>query len=271
MTEAEKKFRSTVRTYWRKHGRHALPWRTVTDPYHIAVSEIMLQQTQVERVVPKYEVFIKRFPSVEKLAKAPLSEVLKLWQGLGYNRRAQQLHKCAKEVARVYDSEFPRSYEELIALPGIGPYTAGAILAFAYNTAHPIIETNIRTVYLQHFFNEETDVPEDKLMDLITATLDTKEPRIWFWALMDYGAYIKRTQGNPNQRARSHKRQDRFVGSDRQLRGDIIRALAQKPHSRRKLHTLLASFDVLRIDAQLERLTQEELIIKRGQRYMLSH
>ena len=146
-------FRKIVLCHYKKHGRHHLPWRKTKNPYRILVSEIMLQQTPVDRVLPKYQEFLKQFPSIKKLAAASLGDVLRAWQGLGYNRRAKYLHQCAAVI--IYDNGgiWPRTVNELQALPGIGPYTAGAVMAFAYNQPIPIIETNIRTVYLHHFFS----------------------------------------------------------------------------------------------------------------------
>jgi A/G-specific adenine glycosylase len=148
MTKKEKAFILTVKEYYRRHKRRGLPWRKTKDPYRILVSEIMLQQTQALRVVPKYEHFLQTFPTIQVLAKSPLSTVLRTWQGLGYNRRAKMLHECAKIVVKKYNGRFPKDLDTLVALPGIGHYTAGAIMAFAYNTWTPIIETNIRSVYL---------------------------------------------------------------------------------------------------------------------------
>ena len=147
-----KKFKDTVWKYYREHGRSDLPWRKTTDPYRILVSEVMLQQTQVERVIPYYTRFLKKFPTVRALAKAPLSQVLIAWQGLGYNRRAKMLHEAAKEVVRGHGGLFPRTALELEKLPGVGPYTAHAVAAFAYNEDGICIETNIRTAVTHHFF-----------------------------------------------------------------------------------------------------------------------
>ncbi len=222
-------FKKTVKTHYRKYGRHDLPWRTTIDPYCIAVSEVMLQQTQVSRVIEKYKEFLKVFPNVKKLAAAPLSDVLRLWSGLGYNRRAKFLHQMAQAVVADYKGKFPNSVEGLQKLPGVGPYTAGAIAAFAYNMPYGFIETNIRTVYIHHFFKNKKDVSDKVLMPLIEQTLDTKNPREWYWALMDYGSYLK-GQGNRVHRTSSHyTKQSKFQGSRRQIRGAIMREVLKGP------------------------------------------
>lgn len=270
MTQKEKAFIAIVLAFYRRHKRRKLPWRHTTNPYHILVSEVMLQQTQVERVVPKYTEFLRAFPTVEVLATSPLSAVLRAWQGLGYNRRAQHLHECAKIVFQKYKGVFPKDYEILKALPGLGPYTAGAVMAFSYNKAVPLIETNIRSVFLHHFFEYDTEVSDTDIMPLIERTLDTKNPRTWYYALMDYGAFIKKMYGNPNERSKHHVRQSTFKGSDREIRGAIIRLLSVRPHSRRLIHTLLKRFSDIRIDAQLEKLHSEHLIQRKGVSFSLS-
>jgi len=268
MTKKEKEFVSIVWKYYREHGRHTLPWRKTRNPYHVLLSEVMLQQTQVERVLPKYKHFLKTFPSFTVLSRASLGEVLREWQGLGYNRRAKMLHLCAKEI--VYDTQenFPKTCAELRSLPGVGQYTAGALMAFVYNEAIPIIETNIRTVFIHHFFNDEEDVSDQELMPFIIAYLDHKNPREWYYALMDYGSYIKKTIGNQNNRSRHYMKQSTFQGSDRQIRGAIIRILTNGSYTRTKLHAAL-SFESDRIDAQIERLIEEGMIIKRQKSYLL--
>lgn len=229
----------------------------------------MLQQTQVERVLPKYRAFVKRWPNAKRLASASLADVLKAWQGLGYNRRAKFLHECCKVVAITHKGKWPQSYAALQALPGIGPYTAGAVMAFAYNEPVPIVETNIRTVFLHHFFQDQTDVTETDLLRYIEVTLDVQNPREWYWALMDYGAHLKKTYGNPNNRAQSYAKQSTFKNSDRQIRGAIIRELTQAQATRNALVKKLSSFSDIRIDAQLEKLTAEQMISKYKQTYRL--
>jgi len=217
-------FRKRVLDYYRRNGRR-LPWRETTDPYRILVSEVMLQQTQVDRVIPKYNAFIGRFPNPAALAAAPLRDVLNLWQGLGYNRRAQALHRCATTVVDEHKGCLPQTREGLQALPGIGPYTAAAVCVFAYNRPCVFIETNIRAVYIHSFFPAAEAVTDRQLEPFIAATLYKRNPRRWYNALMDYGVYLKKLHGNPARKSRHHTVQSRFEGSDRQVRGMIIKIL----------------------------------------------
>ena len=221
-------FRQTVLAFYRAHGRD-LPWRRTHDPYRILVSEVMLQQTQVPRVLVKYEEFLAAFPTIDFLAAAPLEAVLRVWQGLGYNRRARSLWRLADIVTTELNGELPRSVPELLRLPGIGPATAAALAAFAYGQAHPFIETNIRAVYLHHFFPNRIDVTDREILPLVEATLDHTDPRTWYYALMDYGVELKRTQPNPSRRSRHHTRQSPFSGSKRQLRAQVLRVILDRP------------------------------------------
>jgi A/G-specific adenine glycosylase len=222
-------FRQTVLGYYQAHGRD-LPWRRTQDPYRILVSEIMLQQTQVARVLEKYEEFLDAFPTIDDLAAAPLEAVLRVWQGLGYNRRARSLKRLADIVTGELNGGLPRSVPELLRLPGVGPTTAAAVAAFAYGEAHPFIETNIRAVYLHHFFPDRSDVVDREILPLVEATLDHTDPRSWYYALMDYGVELKRSQPNPSRRSRHHTRQSPFSGSKRQLRAQILRVILDRPH-----------------------------------------
>ncbi len=268
MTKQERRFIDTVWAYYETVGRHDLPWRKTKDPYRILVSEIMLQQTQVDRVIPKYQAFIQQFPTLKRLAVAPLGDVLRAWQGLRYNRRAKMLHTCAVEVVKMYRGVLPKEHDVLMKLPGIGHYTAGAVMAFAYEHAVPIIETNIRSVVIHHFFHDDTDVHDADILQIVARTLDHARVRAWYYALMDYGVYVKKTFGNPNSKSKHYTQQSPFVGSDRQIRGAIIRHLARGACTRKKLHSALP-FDGVRIDAQLVRLTEEGMVVKRGTRYAL--
>ena len=219
-----KKFQRSIREYYRRHGRD-LPWRHTHDPYRILISEIMLQQTQVERVIGYYERFIAQFPNVAVLARAPLADILMAWQGLGYNRRALYLKRAAEEIVARHGSAVPCDLDDLTRLPGIGHATASAIAAFAFNAPTAFIETNIRRVYIHFFFPRRRKVPDTALLPLITQTIDRKNPREWYYALMDYGAMLGAAQKgkkNPNRRSKHYTRQSRFEGSDRELRGKII-------------------------------------------------
>jgi len=218
-------FQKMILAHFRAHSR-AFPWRETRDPYRILVSEIMLQQTGVERVRGYYACFLERFPTVETLSRAPLSEVLRFWQGLGYNRRAKYLREAA--IAIMKAGGFPKDVAGLHALPGIGPYTASAIAAFAYGTSEVLIETNIRAAYLHHFFPRAKAVSDKKILPLIEKTLYKKDPRTWYYALMDYGAHLKSTVANPSRRSAHHQKQAAFKGSNRELRGAILRHLVSR-------------------------------------------
>ena len=220
-------FQKIVMEHWRRDGRHDLPWRTNINPYRILVSEMMLQQTQVSRVTGKFRSFIRAFPTFRALALAKPSAVIREWQGLGYNRRALMLHRCACEVTLLHAGRLPRDPDALCRLPGIGPYTAGAILVFAYDEPWPLLETNIRRSYLHHFFPGRRSVADRELLPVIERTMDRSHPRRWFSALMDYGAWLAGQVPNPNRRSRHYVKQSAFEGSDRQLRGRILRAMLQ--------------------------------------------
>ncbi|MBV9349402.1 MAG: hypothetical protein JO026_01495, partial [Patescibacteria group bacterium] len=225
-SRSKEAFRKTVYLHYRKKGRHSLPWRKTKDPYRILVSEMMLQQTQVDRVLPKYRTFLKKFPDMHALAEAPLGSVLKEWQGLGYNRRAKFLHDAAKEIMKTYRGRFPKTHGELVGLPGIGTYTASAIRAFAWNEPEIFIETNIRTAFIHYFFTKRHNIRDAELAALLATTLDKKNPREWHYALMDYGAFIKKNEGNASRRSAHHAKQEPFKGSDREVRGAILRLLS---------------------------------------------
>lgn len=256
-------FRKLVTGYWKKHGRHDLPWRKTADPYAILVSEVMLQQTQVPRVVLKFRAFLRTFPTFRALADAPVSAVLRAWQGLGYNRRALMLQRCAQAVVRDHGGRLPADYDALRALPGIGPYTAGALLAFAFNKPHPVIETNIRRIFIHHYFPRVRSVADGRILPLVERTLDRAHPRRWYSALMDYGTHLAETLPNPNRRSRHHVRQAAFEGSVRQVRGGILKVLLEGgPMTRAKLAAAVGHDG--RLDAILARLEREGFIHRSG-------
>jgi len=212
--------------YSRYHSTpRPMPWRSTGDPYHILTAEVMLQQTQVERVKVKYAEFLDAFPTLAALASATLADVLRIWQGLGYNRRALALKRCAEEIISSYGGQFPREIAELESLPGIGPYTARAVAAFAFGIAEPLIETNIRALFIHFFFHGRDKVHDREIMPLVAATLDRHNPREWYYALMDFGVWLKQLHPNPGRRSSHHVRQSRFEGSNRQLRSRLLRSL----------------------------------------------
>lgn len=235
MTRTYTTFKRTIREYYKNHGRSTLPWRTRPTPYRVLVSELMLQQTQVERVIPKFTAFLKQFPTIRALACAPLCDVLIAWQGLGYNRRAKFLHQAALATVDKYGGKLPDTYEGLVELPGIGPYTAGAMCAFAYNKPVVLVETNIRTVFTHHFFPKRNGVHDSELLPHIEATLDRKNPSAWYAALMDYGSHLKRSGVRINNKSKHYTRQSKFKGSNREIRGILLRTLLKKYTSARAL------------------------------------
>ena len=216
-----KSFQDEVWGYYKTHKR-SLIWRNTKNPYRILVSEVMLQQTQVERVKRFYTAFLAEFPTIESLAEAPLSKVLVLWKGLGYNRRAVNLQKTAKEIVERYEGEFPKDYTSLLSLPGVGPSTAGALMNFSYNIPTAFIETNIRSVYLHFFFKNKKEVSDKEIMNFIEKSQDTENPREWYYALYDYGTMLKATIGNQNTRSKHYKKQSTFKGSNRELRAGML-------------------------------------------------
>ena len=217
-------FRDLVLDYYQHHGRR-MPWRETTDPYRVLISEVMLQQTQVDRVRPRYDTFLETFPTVEALAAAPASEVLRAWQGLGYNRRALALQAAAIRIVTEHEGRVPDDPSELVTLPGIGPATAAAIAVYAFNRPEVFIETNVRRVFLHCFFPGHEKIRDTELLPLVRRALDPDHPREWYWALMDYGTHLAKTLPNPNRRSAHHAVQARFEGSRRQLRGRVLAAL----------------------------------------------
>lgn len=253
-------FQEMVWDFYRTHGRQ-FPWRHVDDPYAVVVSEVMLQQTQTYRVEPKYMLFMQELPTVDALAQADLRTVLSLWQGLGYNRRGKFLHELAQRVVAQHAGIIPDTPELLVQLPGIGNATAGSICAFAFNKPTIFIETNIRAVFIHHFFSDYASVHDQELLPLVAATVDKEHPREWYYALMDYGVYLKRRLPNPSRKSKHHVMQSKFEGSDRQIRGAIIRALTK--HAALDKHELIAVIgkDILRTERIVQELVAEKLIV----------
>ena len=225
---------SFCETVWCEGDRlyRDLPWRRTRDPYAIWVSEVMLQQTQVARVDGRWQRWLERFPDTAVLADADAGDVLEEWQGLGYNRRALSLARAARMIEDA-GGEFPREERDLVALPGIGPATAAGIRAFAFDLPGVYLETNVRTVFLHELFPDAHDVPDSALVPLVreacpgfaAACGAERGPRAWYYALLDYGAFLKQTLPNPSRRSRTHARQSRFEGSHRQKRAELVRVL----------------------------------------------
>lgn len=280
------RFRKLVWAHYKTHGRRDLPWRKTKDPYRILVSEMMLQQTQVERVIPFYKEFIKKFPTPGRLASASLATVLREWQGLGYNRRAKMLHSAAKELqnisfssyrTKLIDDEIVGKLEEL---PGVGPYTARAIAAFAFNQSVIVIETNIRTAIIHHFFRAKKraasnmiyhmSIRDEEIANILKRTLPKGRAREWYSALMDYGAYLKRSGVSLNAQSAHYMKQSGFAGSLREARGAILRTLAEKKTSSADLITLFGASRRAQVREALKALCAEGLILSQKGRYSLA-
>lgn len=240
----------------------AMPWRDDTRPYYVLVSELMLQQTQVSRVVPKFKAFIAAFPDEKALAAASLADVLRLWQGLGYNRRAKFLYQAAQMIVSEYGGTFPEDETDIVKLPGVGKNTAGAILAYAFNRPAIYIETNVRTVYIHHFFADNFAVDDKQIIELLEATIDHENPRRFYQNLMDYSSWLK-AQGVRNTRqSRHYKKQAPLRGSVREVRGQILRVLATGPSELAELRSILEADD--RFEPAMSGLLRDGLISQAG-------
>lgn len=260
-------FQRIIYEFYNQHER-SLPWRQSEadgsfDPYKILVSEMMLQQTQVNRVIPKYHSFLDAFPTIDSLASAPLSAVLSQWSGLGYNRRAKYLHEAAKQLRGAAGWQL----DDLVACKGIGHNTAAAVLVYTYDQLKLFIETNIRTVYIHHFFPGQTNVHDRDIYRALKITYDYEHPRQFSWALMDYGAHLKQAAGNHARYSQHYKQQSRFTGSTRQLRGQVLRLLVEKQRHLKDLEVLLADD---RLNTVLVALQNEGLVTKKDERLYLA-
>ncbi len=250
------RFQKIVLNYHTVSGRNQLPWRKKINPYRVWVSEVMLQQTQVDRVIPFFNNWIQAFPDIATLAGASQVNVLKYWKGLGYNSRALRMKQCAEEIIQKYHGKFPKEKSVIEQLPGIGPYTAGAIVAFAYNQPAVIIETNIRRVFIHHFFQDNEKVSDSEILTLVEKTLPDSDFRTWYWALMDYGSYLGRTLNiagkkyNPNVQSKHYHKQSKFIGSDRQIRGKLLEVLLQEKNNTMTMVKLKNSIAELTMDDQ---------------------
>jgi A/G-specific adenine glycosylase len=272
MSETGKKeikiFKQAVKDFRDKHGLRDLPWRKTKDPYKIIVSELMLQQTQVPRVIEKYKAFLKAFPTVHMLSAASLKDVLLLWSGLGYNRRAKFLHNTAKEIVQTYAGKFPKDIETLKLLPGVGAYTTQAIASFAYNQPTYLIETNIRTVFIHHFFPDFDKVPDVELLPYIKESLDADNPREWYWTLMDYGSHLKATGNRVHRKSAQYVKQSAFKGSRRQIRGMLTKLLIEKPRAMAELVRLTKQHEPT-LKTILADLQKEGFVVLKGNTYHL--
>ncbi len=306
-------FQKLVWDYYKKSGRHDMAWRKTWNSYRILVSEVMLQQTQVARVEKFYPTFVRMWPTFRTLAKAKTADVLRAWQGLGYNRRAIALQKLAKIVVKDYGGKLPADREKLESLPGIGCGTSGSLMAFAFNQPAVFIETNIRRIFIHHFFPNRRKVKDIEIEGLVKKTLeifrkrqrsispiipskegtrasrfksmdprlredDTKgrqQAREWYWALMDYGTMLGEKsriapKTNPNLRSRHYVRQSKFAGSDRELRGAILRTCLQKKRASVVTLTRFLDEPSERVRAICAKLRAEGFLIRKGDYFQIT-
>ncbi|MDO5044775.1 MAG: adenine glycosylase [Coriobacteriia bacterium] len=236
-----------------------LAWRNIDDPYAVWISEVMLQQTQVSRVIDRWDSWLKKFPTVDALASASQSDVLLEWQGLGYNRRALNVLKTARIVSENYHGHFPHSLDDLLDLPGIGAATAGGIKAFAFNERALYLETNVRSVLLDSFFKDEYDVGDSRLYPVLAQILPTENYRSFYYALLDCGAHLKKNQSNPSRRSKHYAKQSKFEGSRRQKRAELLRFVLNAPEGIRE-DDLINLINEEEHKAGRERLSNKEVI-----------
>jgi len=254
-----------------KTNKRDLPWRPTKQrrvtPYEILVSEYMLQQTQVDRVVPKYNNFIKRFPTFHALIQATDKEVLQYWSGLGYNRRALYLKKAAEMILRQYDGVIPKQKEVLKIFPGMGEYMSRILPVFVYNQKEVLIETNIRTVYLYHFFKNKHEVSDKEILEMLEKTLPKKDYRDWYYALMDYGSFLKKEKKIDNKKHSGYKKQKPFKGSIRFVRGGILKRVLVGKVSKKDMYTFFPTYTVEQVNQALSGLVSEKLV-KQNKQYI---
>ncbi|KKT43477.1 MAG: A/G-specific adenine glycosylase [Candidatus Wolfebacteria bacterium GW2011_GWE2_44_13] len=253
-------FKKMVWDYYHANRRD-FPWRKNINPYRVLVSEIMLQQTQVSRGIIKYKEFLKAFPTFPALAKASNADVLTVWQGLGYNRRALYLKKAAEVVVSEYKGKLPDTPELLVKLPGIGIYTAGAVCAFAFNKPVVFIDTNVRRIYIHHFFNDKEGITDAELIPYIEATLDKENAREWYSALMDYGSILGLKEDNANKRSAHYVKQSKFEGSLRQIRGKILKLVTNNKQVTRKELQKVLNETPERIEEAIKGLEKDGMLI----------
>ncbi|MBI2452876.1 MAG: A/G-specific adenine glycosylase [Parcubacteria group bacterium] len=257
---------------WHTKNRRDMPWRKTKDPYKILVSEIMLQQTQVSRVIPKYLAFLRVFPTMAQLAKAPRLKLLKAWSGLGYWRRALSLQNTARIVQGTYAGKFPQDPKTLETLPGIGRYTARALACFAFGNTEAFLDTNIRRVYLHFFFRNKHDISDKEILKIAQKATDKTRIKEWHYALFDYGATALKDKAI-NKRSLHYAKQSKFEGSFRSFRTGIMRFLLDQPNQKattnkikRMLRKESSPYSSEKLLASLEK---DDLIKKRGASYSL--
>ena len=259
-------FQEIVWGYYRQYAR-PMPWRDKPTPYNVVVSEFMLQQTQVDRVRTKFEAWVEKWPDFASLAEASTEEVLRLWKGLGYNRRALRLHAVSQRVQAEFGGVLPEDIETLQTFGGVGPGTAGAIVVYAFNRPAVFIETNIRRVFLHHFFADREGVTDKEIFPFIAEAVDREHPREWCWALMDYGTFLKTQVVNPNRRSKHYARQSKFEGSHRQLRGIILDRVLQAGFF--QAGDEVVGFEQPRVNRACGELVQEGFLEAQGDRFTM--
>lgn len=274
------RFQQTILTWYALHKRDFLPWRAqgagkAFDPYKILVSEVMLQQTQVSRVLEKFPVFLRAFPNVEALADASLGEVLAIWQGMGYNRRAKFLSQAAKAIVKEHDGIIPHDVAILKKLPGIGEYTAGAIACFVYNEPVTFFDTNIRKVFIHFFFPGKEKIADSAVRDIAQKALYAKDPRNWHYALMDYGALVLSKDSSLLMRVKQYRKQSAFKGSSRYFRAKTLRyILTHQPVAKKDIIAALTQEDIytanVSIAGLLAQLTKEGFVLMRKGKYRVA-
>ncbi|CAN5141815.1 endonuclease III [soil metagenome] len=262
-------FKKTIWNYYKEHKR-ILPWREEITPYGVVISELMLQQTQVPRILIKYPEFLEIFPDFQSLAEAPFEKLLRLWQGMGYNRRAIYLQQIAQKIVGEYGGVVSTDPTILETFPGIGPATARSIIIYTYNKPEVFIETNIRRIFIHHFFQDKEGISDREILPLVERTVDRLKPRDWYYALMDYGTALVKTVENPNRKSKHYSKQSKFEGSNRQVRGGILKLLLE--------HTFLVSEDIVslskfekdRVYPVLEELKAEGFVCEEKGKYSIS-
>lgn len=284
MNKKQKQLCIDILKWYKKEGRD-LPWRKTRDPYRILVSEIMLQQTQVPRVIEKYKEFLQAFPTAKKLAEAKTADVITSWKGLGYNRRALFLQRTAVAVQTEFKGKFPRTLEELKTLPGVGDYTARAILSFAFDQATPVLDTNHRKFYQKTFFGDDIrkdDELLEKAMEVIDFLLSMENPPsipplaggkaslIYHWnqALMDWVS--AHTEQYVLPKATKKKESIPFKQTDRYYRGRIVDLLREETKvSLAKMREKFPEITDERFKTILEKLESDKLILREKQSIVL--
>jgi A/G-specific adenine glycosylase len=261
-----KKCKSDILNFYAKNKR-ILPWREHIDPYHVVISEIMLQQTQVPRVLIKFPQFLSTFPSFHSLAESSVKDVLSVWQGLGYNRRALYLRQIAQIVVNDYHGILPQDPTLIDAFPGVGPATAASIICFTYNLPTIFIETNIRRVFIHFFFPDRDEVDDNEIYPLVSETVDTENPREWYYALMDYGTMLAKKVKNPNKRSKHYSVQSKFLGSDRQIRGEIVRQTLAKESVTIESISNEKLWENKRVEKVFSDLVNEGFLVKDEEKY----